>query len=120
MSYQVVILIVFTLFALKEALYSGIFKKVSEERADRIVELGSTILLFAVSQPLVLFTAAFIMQVVFPEYEGALAHTSIGLQILMLLIFDDLIQYWWHRCCHSVSCLYNLHRAHHRYYRCSL
>jgi len=113
MSYQVVILIVFVLFAFKEALYSGIFNKVSEERADRIVELGSAILLFAVSQPLVLLTAAFIMQLVFPEYEGALAHTSIGVQILLLLVFDDLIQYWWHRCCHSVSSLYNLHRAHH-------
>ena len=31
----------------------------------------------------------------------------------LLLIFDDLTQYWWHRTCHNVPILYNLHRAHH-------
>jgi len=113
MSYQVIILIVFALFALKEAFYRGLFNKASEEKGDGIVELGSTILLFAFSQPLVLFTAAFLMSMVFPEYKGALANSSIAIQVLLLLIFDDLTQYWWHRCCHSVSRLYNLHRAHH-------
>lgn len=113
MNYQMVIIIVFVLFALKEALHSGLFNKTNEEPADRIVEVGSTILLFAISQPIVLFSAVFLMGIVFPELAGVLANTAISIQILLLLIFDDLTQYWWHRKCHSTLWLYNLHRAHH-------
>jgi sterol desaturase/sphingolipid hydroxylase (fatty acid hydroxylase superfamily) len=113
MNYQMVILIVFVLFALKEAFHSGLFNKANEEHADGIVEIGSTFLLYACSQPLVLFGAALLMSIVFPGYEGALANTSVGIQLLLLLVFDDLTQYWWHRKCHSVRWLYNLHRAHH-------
>lgn len=113
MNYQLVIFTIFVLFALKEALHTGLFKKASEDSADGIVEMGSTFLLFAISQPLVLFSAAFIMSLLFPEYQGALANTAIVVQVVLLLIFDDLTQYWWHRKCHSVRWLYNLHRAHH-------
>ena len=31
----------------------------------------------------------------------------------LLLIFDDLTQYWWHRTVHNVPFLYHLHRPHH-------
>ena len=113
MNYQIAILIVFILFSIKEALHSGLFNKKKEERSDGIVESVSVGLLFAVSQPFALFSAAFLMSLAFPQYEGALADTSIFLQILLLLIFDDLMQYWWHRASHSFMCLYNLHRAHH-------
>lgn len=113
MSYQIVIFLVFVLFAVKEAFHSGLFNKATEEREDGIVEIGSSLLLFVFTQPLVLFTAAFLMSIVLPQYQGALANTAFGIQILLLLIFDDLTQYWWHRTCHSVRWLYNLHRAHH-------
>ncbi|MDT0629290.1 sterol desaturase family protein [Alteromonas sp. W364] len=113
MNYQIVILAVFILFALKEAINGGLFNKKTEESSDSIVEAMSTVLLFAVSQPFALFSAAFLMSLAFPQYEGALADTSIFLQILLLLIFDDLMQYWWHRASHTFMWLYNLHRAHH-------
>jgi sterol desaturase/sphingolipid hydroxylase (fatty acid hydroxylase superfamily) len=113
MNYQIVILAVFILFALKEAINGGLFNKKTEESSDSIVEAMSTVLLFAVSQPFALFSAAFLMGLAFPQYEGVLADTSILLQILLLLIFDDLMQYWWHRASHTFMWLYNLHRAHH-------
>ncbi len=31
----------------------------------------------------------------------------------MLLVFDDMLQYWWHRLSHSTPWLYKLHRPHH-------
>jgi sterol desaturase/sphingolipid hydroxylase (fatty acid hydroxylase superfamily) len=113
MNYQLVIFIIFVLFALKEAYHSGLFNKSSEATADKFVEGGSTFLLFAVAQPAVLFSSGFLMMLAFPQYEGALASTSILTQVLLLLIFDDMVQYWWHRTCHRVRWLYNLHRAHH-------
>ena len=32
---------------------------------------------------------------------------------MLLLIFDDMMQYWWHRASHNSRFLYFLHRAHH-------
>lgn len=113
MNYQIVIVLVFVSFALLEAFHRGLFNKASEEKSDKIVEGASTLLLFALTQPLVLFSAGFLMSILLPEYENALVETAIGIQVLLLLIFDDLAQYWWHRTCHRVRWLYNLHRAHH-------
>lgn len=31
----------------------------------------------------------------------------------MLLIGDDMMQYWWHRLAHTQPFLFNFHRAHH-------
>ncbi|MDZ4298850.1 MAG: sterol desaturase family protein, partial [Moraxellaceae bacterium] len=31
----------------------------------------------------------------------------------LFLLFDDMMQYWWHRMAHRVPWLYSLHRAHH-------
>ena len=33
--------------------------------------------------------------------------------LVLLLIFDDMMQYWWHRLSHTYIPLYKLHRAHH-------
>lgn len=113
MNYQIAILIIFSLFALKEAHHTGLFRKAKEDKADGIVEVISTIVLFAVTQPLVLFSAGLLMYWVVPEYQGALTELPILMQLMLLLIFDDMMQYWWHRTCHSTRWLYNLHRAHH-------
>lgn len=113
MNYQVVILIIFLLFAIKEAKTGRLLKKDTEVKSDGIVELGSTFLLFVVSQPLVLFTSAFLLTSIFPEYRDVLAESSIWLHIILLLLLDDMSQYWWHRACHSYRWLYKLHRAHH-------
>ena len=48
-----------------------------------------------------------------PEYAGVLADQSIALKIFLLLVFDDMTQYWWHRVSHTTKWIYNLHRAHH-------
>lgn len=113
MDYQIVILIIFLLFAIKEARYSKLFKKDTEEKSDAWVELSSTIALFAFTQPLILFSTGFLMLKLFPEYQNVLADSAILLQIALLLVFDDMTQYWWHRASHSRVWLYKLHRAHH-------
>jgi len=113
MPYQIPILIIFTLFALKEASHTGLFTKETEVTDDGIVEIGSTVLLLAFVQPLILYLAGVAMSLSFPEYKGVFSDTLIAYQILLLLIFDDMVQYWWHRTCHSYRWLYKLHRAHH-------
>ena len=113
MVYQWVIVGVFITFALLETRHGKLFKKANEVSDDGKVELIGTLLLFIVTQPLVLFCAASLMSVLLPDYKGVLSDSSIVLHIALLLVFDDMMQYWWHRLSHSTRFLYNLHRAHH-------
>lgn len=118
MNYQIAIIGIFLIFALLEAKQGKLFKKSAEVSDDGKVELIGTLVLFVITQPLVLFSAGALMLLIVPQYQGALnqgalGNSSILLHIALLLIFDDMMQYWWHRLSHSTRFLYNLHRAHH-------
>ena len=43
----------------------------------------------------------------------AIASQNIGLQILEIMFFTDLAQYWFHRCFHRFPLLWNFHAVHH-------
>jgi sterol desaturase/sphingolipid hydroxylase (fatty acid hydroxylase superfamily) len=47
-----------------------------------------------------------------PEQRNAWADWSVWAMLAVLLVADDLTQYWWHRLSHT-SALWPLHRAHH-------
>ena len=106
MTYQYAILAIFFLFAVAEARNGKLFKKDTEVKSDGMVELLSAVLLFVFTQPVVLFTSGYIVALLFPQYAGVLADSSIWLQIGLLLIFDDMLQYWWHRASHNSRFLY--------------
>ncbi len=113
MEYQWFILGIFVFFATAETLNKTLLNKQQEVKDDGIVEIIGTLLLFIFTQPFVLFSAAWIAGVSFPEYKDALAETPIWFMLVLLLIFDDMMQYWWHRLSHTYIPLYKLHRAHH-------
>lgn len=104
---------VFGGYALLEALRTGLFRKPEQRRKDAIVEAFSVLVLLGLTQPLALFGGHAIAAGLAPASEGALAHWPILAQIGLLLIFDDLTQYGWHRLSHTWPWLYNLHRPHH-------
>lgn len=104
---------IFAGFALLEAMRGGFLRKPGQTRADAAVELiGSPVLLF-ITQPLVLFLSYQAMAWAVPDQAGALVGIPLLAKIALLLVFDDMAQYWWHRASHSFTWLYNLHRAHH-------
>lgn len=108
-----VVIAIYLAFGLIEFLRSDLFSKQEQCRNDGIVEVISTTLLLVVTQPLILAGVNWLGLRYFPQYQGALSGISIFLAIPLFLIFEDMVQYWWHRASHSVSFLYNLHRAHH-------
>lgn len=108
-----VVIAIYLAFGLIEFLRSDLFSKQEQCRNDGIVEVISTTLLLVVTQPLILAGVNWLGLRYFAEYQGALGGISIFLAIPLFLIFEDMVQYWWHRASHSVSFLYNLHRAHH-------
>jgi len=100
-------------FLLLELLFTRLFNKPGQTRDDAIVELLSTATLMLLTQPLALAGGAAIAAWALPDADGALAAWPVLAQVGLLLVFDDMTQYWWHRLSHVVPALYSLHRPHH-------
>lgn len=109
----ILILCIFVGFAVMEALRGGFFKKKEQRPKDGIVEFISTAVLLVITQPLILFASFGVMAWAFPQAENSLATLPVIAQIGLLLVGDDMMQYWWHRLSHSTPWLYSLHRPHH-------
>lgn len=100
-------------FGLLELFRSDLFRKAEQCRHDGIVEAVSTVLLLTVTQPMVIVAVNALGHRFFPDYQGALGGISFFVALPLFLVFEDMMQYWWHRASHSFGWLYNLHRAHH-------
>ncbi len=104
---------IFLVFAALELWRTNLFSKKEQSRNDGIVELISSSILLLLTQPMIIAAVYALGTTLFPQYQGALAHLHWGYALLLFLIADDMVQYWWHRTSHSFAWLYNLHRAHH-------
>lgn len=113
MNESLVILGVFVTFGIVEALRGTLFNKKTEVKDDIRVEVISTLVLFAFTQPFILLTVNGLLGLAAPQLHGAYTHVAIPWQVLLFLLLDDMTQYWWHRASHTFRPLYNLHRAHH-------
>jgi sterol desaturase/sphingolipid hydroxylase (fatty acid hydroxylase superfamily) len=112
-TYSIVILAIYLGFGLLELWRSQLFNKAEQTRDDGIVEGVSMAMLLVFTQPMILFSAAALMALAFPQWAGALSEIPLLAAIALFLVLDDMTQYWWHRASHSFAWLYNLHRAHH-------
>jgi sterol desaturase/sphingolipid hydroxylase (fatty acid hydroxylase superfamily) len=110
---SLIVLAIYLGFALLELACTRLFAKDEQTRHDGILEVVSTLMLLVVTQPLILFTVGMIGHAVFPHYANALADIPFLAALALFLVFEDMMQYWWHRASHSFAWLYNLHRAHH-------
>ena len=108
-----IVIAIYITFGLVEFLRSDLFRKPEQCRNDGIVETVSTILLLTVTQPGIILLVNWVGLRAFPQYHNALGGISGWLALPLFLVFEDMMQYWWHRASHSFSWLYNLHRAHH-------
>ena len=79
---------------------------------DTKLELFMFLSLLAITQPLAMLVTAHLGAWLAPSYQGALADWPWWAMVGLLLVLDDMTQYWWHRVSHT-SFLWPLHRAHH-------
>jgi sterol desaturase/sphingolipid hydroxylase (fatty acid hydroxylase superfamily) len=79
---------------------------------DTKLELFMFISLLAITQPLAMLATAKLGAWLAPDYKGVLANMPWWGMVGLLLVCDDMTQYWWHRLSHS-PLLWPLHRAHH-------
>ena len=99
-------------FVLLEIVFTSFFKKPGQNRGDAIVEIVSTGVLSAFTQPFVLAGGAVVAAFLAPDAAGILKDWPFLAVFALFLVFDDMTQYWWHRLSHSVPALYKLHRPH--------
>lgn len=79
---------------------------------DTKLELFMFLSLLAITQPLAMLATARLGAWLAPGMQGTLADLPWWAMVGLLLLADDLTQYWWHRLSHS-PLLWPLHRAHH-------
>lgn len=79
---------------------------------DTKLELLMFLSVLAVTQPLAIFVTSKLGALWVPQYKGVLADMPWWGMVGVLLVLDDMTQYWWHRLSHT-SFLWPLHRAHH-------
>ena len=108
---NVILLLIMLSFAGAE-LISRRYKNFKATKDDGKLELLMFLSLLLLIQPLILFVTSKAGALWFPEYKGALADIPWWAMFAILLVGDDMTQYWWHRISHS-PLLWPLHRAHH-------
>ncbi len=91
----------------------GRLRKSTATIDDRIVEVFNTLSVPLLVVPAVVFASFGLMSWLAPEAKGSWSDLPIWAMILILLVGDDMMQYWWHRLSHAVPFLFNFHRAHH-------
>ena len=79
---------------------------------DTKLELLMFLSLLAIAQPLAILVTGKLCLWLQPDRQDSLARLPWWAMVAILLVADDLTQYWWHRLSHS-PLLWPLHRAHH-------
>ena len=79
---------------------------------DTKLELLMFLSLVAVTQPMIILIVGKLCTWLIPAERNALADWPWWAMVGVLLIADDMTQYWWHRVSHT-PLLWPLHRAHH-------
>ncbi len=85
---------------------------VKASRDDTKLELFMFLSLIAITQPLAILVSGQLCSWLIPDLRGAWADLPWWGMVAILLVGDDMTQYWWHRISHS-PLLWPLHRAHH-------
>nr|CBA29370.1 hypothetical protein Csp_A11800 [Curvibacter putative symbiont of Hydra magnipapillata] len=91
---------------------SGRYKDFGATRDDTKLEAAMLLALLALLQPGIFFITGKLGAWLMPEQRNAWAHLPAWAMFGILLVADDLTQYWWHRLSHT-PLLWPLHRAHH-------
>lgn len=110
----IVVLSIFVAFIVAEMIFTNFFRKEGQVKGDGLVELIATLMLTLVTQPLVVAGGFAVAALVVPGSEGVLKSWPFWAVFALFLVFDDMMQYWWHRITHATPWLYNLHRPHHQ------
>ncbi|MDG1039462.1 MAG: sterol desaturase family protein [Polaribacter sp.] len=93
--------------------FGGLYFNDKRTKNDFTIEIISLAILPTLIQPSIFLIVFWIMATFFSSFDNILLDVSIWIQIIAFLIFDDMMQYWWHRFSHTNKTFWKLHRPHH-------
>jgi sterol desaturase/sphingolipid hydroxylase (fatty acid hydroxylase superfamily)/CDGSH-type Zn-finger protein len=99
-------------FGLLEATL-GYLANSKRSKDDVMVETISAFVLMAFTKPIIVLLSFLIAQRLLPTYAGSWEGLPFWAGLLVFLLVDDLLQYWYHRSAHEYKWLWKWHRAHH-------
>ena len=112
MNYRLIITGIFVAFSLLE-LAKGRFLTPETRRRDLLIEIVASSIILAFTIPSILWLVDAAGTAWVPRLRDAWVDWPWWGMLGVLLVADDMTQYWWHRANHSVPWLFHLHRAHH-------
>lgn len=99
-------------FGLSEVAF-GYFTSSKRSKDDVLVETVNTFFLMVITKPIVMFLAFQLMKWCIPSKENTLLILPFWLGLILFLLVDDFLQYWYHRSSHEYKWLWKHHRPHH-------
>ncbi len=99
-------------FGLMEAIL-GYVARSKRTKDDVWVEVVSTFFLLLITKPVVFLLGFQLVKFLFPQQEGAWKALPFWLGLIVFLLVDDFLQYWFHRLAHQYKWLWKHHRPHH-------
>ena len=100
-------------FSLMET-FAGYLTATKRKFGDWIQEAGGFLVLSLVIKPLIVWVAFVLGKSLNPDVQNAVANSNLFLVLLVYLLVDDVLQYWYHRFGHEYEFLWKLHRPHHQ------
>ncbi len=104
--------IILLFFGIFEA-FMGVFQHSKRTKWDYLTELVSFTQLSILIQPGIVYAVGQLGKSFFPQFLGTFQYLPAFAQFLILIVIEDLPQYWWHRWAHKKYWLWKLHLAHH-------
>jgi sterol desaturase/sphingolipid hydroxylase (fatty acid hydroxylase superfamily)/CDGSH-type Zn-finger protein len=92
----------------------GYWQKTQRTISDWIQEFGAFMVLSLLTKPGLVLVVLFLGSQFFPAQQAALAEFPLWGSLLIFLLVDDFLQYWYHRFAHEYEFLWKLHRPHHQ------
>jgi sterol desaturase/sphingolipid hydroxylase (fatty acid hydroxylase superfamily) len=111
-AFKAMVSLIFVLYGGSELLFGRFLNREQSSRGDVIMDVVSNLVVPLLVLPLVLWVSHALADALIPGTADMWAAWPAWLMWVVLLVGDDLTQYFWHRLSH-VSWLYPLHRAHH-------
>lgn len=99
-------------FGLIEVVF-GYLSNSKRTKDDLGVEIVNTIFLFGITKPIITLLAFELMKFLFPSKANIFINMPFWAGLLVFLLVDDFLQYWYHRSSHEYKWLWKWHRAHH-------
>ncbi|MFT5883579.1 MAG: sterol desaturase/sphingolipid hydroxylase (fatty acid hydroxylase superfamily) [Arcticibacterium sp.] len=106
------VIVILFFFGVLEAVL-GYFSNSKRSKDDLLIETVNALFLFAITKPGVVLLSIWLMNLFLGKTENLVSGNALWLNLVIFLLVDDFLQYWYHRTSHKYKWLWKWHRPHH-------